>query len=465
MPFNSFQFGLFFVVLYVCYLLSRHKWQNRLLLYGSYFFYAAWDYRFLALIWISTVINYVAALQISKNSKNVHAKRNWLWISIVCNLGILCFFKYFNFFIGSLTDLLSFFGGSSIELSLHIVLPVGISFYTFQTMSYMIDVYREILEPTTCLPDFALYVAFFPQLVAGPIERATRLLPQIQQSRSINHEHITTGFYLILFGLFEKVVVADNLAVIVDHIYDGKPTQGIDVLLATYCFALQILADFDGYSNIAKGLASLMGFQLMTNFNAPYFSETPSEFWSRWHISLSTWLRDYLYIPLGGNRFGRLKTMRNLTITMLLGGLWHGASWMFVLWGAYHGILLVIYHSLERTVLAIPPFFRKILLFHLVCAGWIFFRAQNTSQLYYLLSTLFTEFHLIFQPETIVIVQKLLLYSSLLILYHYAQFRTGKRYPLYDLPIIPRVLSYTVMTYMIIIFGYNNSQSFIYFQF
>ena len=390
MLFNSLEFAVFFPVVYGAYLLLHHKWQNRMLLLASYVFYGSWDWRFLSLILISTVVDYCCGLGIH-HAKDRRYRKRLLIVSVAVNLAILGFFKYFNFFADNLQLLLGSAGFSVHPRFLEVVLPVGISFYTFQTMSYTIDIYRREMEPTKELFDFALFVAFFPQLVAGPIERAKRLLPQILSERLVTRESLIDGVYLIGWGLFQKVVVADNLSRIVDPVFAaGSSLQGYggwDVLLATYAFAFQIFCDFAGYSNIARGLGRCMGFDIMVNFRSPYLAANPSEFWRRWHISLSTFLRDYLYIPLGGNRKGPARTFLNLTVTMVLGGLWHGAAWTFVLWGAYHGLLLMFYRFVTPTATVasdrsdgIAQAFRIVVFFHLICAGWVIFRAQSVQQ-------------------------------------------------------------------------------------
>jgi len=346
MLFNSLEFAVFMVVVYGLYLVLNHKWQNRMLLVASYIFYGAWNWRFLSLIFISTVLDYICGIKIY-NSNSVKRKRFFLFLSVFGNLSILGFFKYFNFFVGDLTALINYFGFSFQTHSLNIILPVGISFYTFQTMSYTIDIYRDKLRPTRRFFDFALFVAFFPQLVAGPIERARNLLPQILSPRTFSVDRFYEGCYLIFWGLFQKIVIADNLAKMVVPVFGDWQYESGKVLLALYAFAFQIFCDFAGYSNIARGLGRVMGFEIMVNFRLPYFATNPREFWRRWHISLSSWLRDYLYIPLGGSRKGAIFTCRNILITMLLGGLWHGAAWTFVFWGVYHSFLLVAHRGVE----------------------------------------------------------------------------------------------------------------------
>ena len=381
MLFNSVAFLGFFAIVYAVYLPASTRAQNLVLLLASYVFYGAWDWRFLGLLALSTAVDFRCALAIADGDP-AH-RRRWLWISVVTNLGILGFFKYFNFFVASFAQLCAALGWPVSTTTLEIVLPVGISFYTFQTLGYTIDVYRGRLpacrDPTT----FALYVAYFPQLVAGPIERATHLLPQLAAARLVTLARLRDGAWLILLGLFKKVVVADNLARIVDPVFaDSHGSSGAATLLATYAFALQIYADFSGYSDIARGVSKLLGIELMRNFRRPYFATDPQEFWRRWHISLSQWLRDYVYVPLGGNRDGDLRTSRNLMLTMLLGGLWHGASGMFVLWGALHGALLVIHRPWRELFGGYLPGLaplRGLLLFHFVCLAWIFFRARTLT--------------------------------------------------------------------------------------
>jgi len=389
--FNSTAFFVFFAVVYAAYLLlqRRLRLQNALLLVASYLFYGYWDWRFLSLIAISTLVDFVIGRALGRTDERAvggQRRRLLLAISVVVNLAILGFFKYFNFFASSLVEVLSAFGAHADLVTLNIVLPVGISFYTFQTMSYTIDVYRGRLQPTDSLLDFAVFVAFFPQLVAGPIERAVNLLPQVGRPRRITAAQVDSGLFLILWGLYKKVVVADNAALIANAVFNDYASHtGLDILLGVIAFSVQIYGDFSGYSDIARGVARLMGFELMVNFRLPYFAVNPSDFWLRWHISLSSWLRDYLYISLGGNRTGRLLTYRNLLVTMLLGGLWHGAAWNFIVWGAYHGVILALYRAFERRPAHENPWggehryavvlAKMGLMFALTLLGWLFFRA------------------------------------------------------------------------------------------
>ncbi|MFT7463474.1 MAG: alginate O-acetyltransferase complex protein AlgI [Pseudohongiellaceae bacterium] len=472
MLFNSLQFGVFFVVVYAVYLALSRQGQNRWLLAASYLFYAAWDVRFLGLIVASTLIDYTVGLRIAATDDG-QRRKHWLSLSVACNLGILGYFKYAGFFAASFSDLLGSFDIEAEPWLLDTALPVGISFYTFQTMSYAIDVYRGQLKPTRNLADFALFVAFFPQLVAGPIERASRLLPQILSPRSPSVSGFGSGCWLILSGLVKKVVIADNLAHLVDRIY-SNPSQatGFEVVMATWAFAWQIYCDFSGYSDIARGLSRLMGFELMLNFKLPYLATNPADFWRRWHISLSTWLRDYLYIPLGGNRGAGLLTYRNLAITMLLGGLWHGAAWTYVLWGAYQGALLII-HRLARPLLsAITPrgsfakglwwTVRVACMFQLICLGWMIFRADSVAQFVELLSRLTTSFEL---GRALSWLPALATFVLPLAVYQVLQFAKDDDELLLRWWGPLRTVVYVLLFYAMVLLGEDHGASFIYFQF
>jgi len=389
MVFNSVTFLIFLAIVLMAYYRLRHRGQNVLLVVASYVFYGWWDWRFTALLFFSTAFDFACARWIERSTDP--RRRRWLLtFSIMVNLGVLGAFKYFNFFADSLARVL---GGLGMEASfpvLHVILPVGISFYTFLSMSYTIDVYRRELPATNSLLDYMLYVAFFPHLVAGPIVRAAFLLPQCQRPRQLNPAEVVNGIWLILMGYVKKVVIADRLAGVVNWGFSGQaaPYPDANVWLVLYAFAFQIYGDFSGYSDIARGLSKLMGFELTHNFKAPYLATNPSQFWQHWHISLSTWLRDYLYIPLGGNQRGRARTYANLMITMILGGLWHGAGMAFVLWGLFQGALLAI-HRLWRDILlkgkspsaplAITRWFWILVFFHVTCLGWLFFRAGTVG--------------------------------------------------------------------------------------
>lgn len=386
MLFNSIDFLIFFPIVFVLYWLLNDnlKIQNILLLLASYIFYAWWDWRFLSLIVISSIIDYAAGLKIY-NAQNDKKRKLWLLVSLVANLGFLSIFKYYNFFAESFVQAVSIFGWQPNDLTLNIILPVGISFYTFQTLSYTIDIYRREFKPTQSILSFFTYIAFFPQLVAGPIERASNLLPQIEKKRFFKKEWFNEGLLQIFVGLFRKIVIADTLGIYVDTIYgDLDIYNSSSILLATLFYAFQIYFDFAGYSDIAIGTAKLMGFQFNQNFNLPYFSKSLTEFWRKWHMSLSYWLRDYLYISLGGNRKGIKITYRNLMITMLLGGLWHGSSWNFIIWGGIHGFVLAVEKFLKsKGVLEkIGPLSNLgyPMTFSIVIFAWIFFRTQNLDE-------------------------------------------------------------------------------------
>lgn len=395
MWFNSFGFWLFFALVVLVYSRLRLRAQNAWLLAASYFFYGCFDWRFLSLIIFCTALNYHAGQRIAA-AADEKGRKFWITWSLVISLVILGIFKYLGFFVHELSALLQSFGVLQTPWILEVMLPAGISFFTFHALSYTIDVYRRETEVSRDFVEFALFISFFPQLVAGPINRSTLLLPQMGRPRPPCDSHrFQEGLYLVLSGLFLKVVVADNMAWLAGHVFNSDPEKlaGSEVLLGTYAFAFQIYGDFAGYSAIACGTACWLGFDLMVNFRRPYFATSPQDFWQRWHISLSTWLRDYLYIPLGGNRSGRWGTYRNLMVTMLLGGLWHGAAWTFVVWGGIHGLWLAVHRALgggQRSKDAPPSSLGMTLVkwavtFHLICLTWLFFRAESFGQAWALL--------------------------------------------------------------------------------
>jgi len=385
MLFNTLDFWLFFAVVYGVYRLLGTRAQNLWLLGASYVFYGFWDYRFVFLLALSTSVDWLLARRISRESSRAGAKK-WVAVSVTVNLLFLGAFKYFNFFVGSFAALLEALGLRAHLPVIEILLPMGISFYTFQSMSYIVDVYRGDVEPSASLVEFALFVAFFPHMVAGPIMKAKVLLPQMARARLISASDVTEGFHLAMVGLFKKVVVGDNLNTVVEMVFNRQLGFVPGALhLGALAFAFQIYADFSGYSDIARGVARMMGFTLMENFETPYFATSITDFWHRWHISLSSWLREYLYIPLGGNRGTTLSTYRNLMITMVLGGLWHGAAAHYVWWGAYQGGLLAVERwfrgrgGAKADPIGAAGAFRLIqgfATFHLVCLGWILFRAE-----------------------------------------------------------------------------------------
>lgn len=404
MLFNSLGFALFLPLVFLLYwFVGRRQLnlQNLLLVLASYFFYACWDWRFLSLIFFSTVVDYTTGLALAGQNEK-WKRKTLLWLSIVCNVGILGFFKYYNFFVQSFTEVFMLVGLKFHLGTLNIILPVGISFYTFQTLSYTIDVYKKRLEPTNNFIAFAGFVSFFPQLVAGPIERATNLLPQFLANRTFNYAKAVDGMRQILWGLFKKVVVADNCAEMVDLMF-GKPEaySGSTLVLGAVFFAFQIYGDFSGYSDIAIGTARLFGFELKQNFSFPYFSRDIAEFWRRWHISLSTWFRDYLYIPLGGSRGSTWIKVRNVFIIFCVSGFWHGANWTFLVWGGLNALfflplLLRKKNRMHLDVVAkervFPPLkevFQILITFGITVFTWIFFRAESVGHAWLYLKGIF----------------------------------------------------------------------------
>ncbi len=391
MTFNSLVFLVFLAVVLPLYYRLNHRGQNRMLLLASYVFYGWWDYRFLSLLLFTSLFDYVCALKIDAEARPARRKL-FLASSIFVNMGALGIFKYYNFFASSLQSIMEGLGMRADFPTLHWILPIGLSFYTFVSMSYTIDVYRKQIPATRQALDFMLYVAYFPHLVAGPIMRASNLLPQCQRPRVIKAAEVQNGIWLILMGYVKKTVIADRLGQFVDWSFaqPAAPFDNLNAWFVIYAFAFQIYGDFAGYSDIARGLAKIMGFELVVNFRAPYLVSNPAAFWRHWHISLSTWLRDYLYIGLGGNRHGRWKTYRNLMLTMLLGGLWHGAGLAFILWGLFHGLLLAVHrlwsewcglpvHGADPQVSGwlgrLKMLFMAAVFFQITCLGWLLFRA------------------------------------------------------------------------------------------
>lgn len=388
MLFTSIEFFIFLPIVFALYwLLNRHtQWQNLLVVVASYLFYGWWDWRFLLLIAFTSACSYGSGLLIG----NGRWRKTALWGNIIVNLGILGLFKYYDFFAAELANLL---GCSGDSVMLHLILPVGISFYTFQALSYSIDVYRGKMEPTRDVVAFFAYVSFFPQLVAGPIERATNLLPQFQRQRKFDYSMAVDGVRQMLWGFFKKVVVADNCAVFVDDIWANINGQSsLNLAMAAVLFSIQIYCDFSGYSDIAIGTSKLFGIRLMQNFKAPYFSRDIAEFWRRWHISLTTWFRDYVYIPLGGSHVSKVKVVRNTFVIFLVSGLWHGANWTFLAWGAFHALLFLPLILLGknrkytdtiaqgRWLPSLKELGQILLTFVLAALGWILFRSQSISE-------------------------------------------------------------------------------------
>jgi alginate O-acetyltransferase complex protein AlgI len=381
--FNSNEFLVFFGIFLAAYWVARRSLslRNALIVVGSYIFYGWWDPRLILLLLGVTLFDFFAALQLGR-ARSERARKNWVALVAVTNIGLLCVFKYLDFFGESAVALARGLGFEARWTPYLFVLPIGISFYTFQAVSYVIDVYRREIPASRNVVEFMAFVSFFPQLVAGPIERGARLLPQMQRPLTVASRDIAPALWLIIWGLFKKVVIADSLAPHVDLVFDLTSPGALMTTLGAVAFALQIYCDFSGYSDIARGAGRLLGFELMLNFNLPYFATSLRDFWRRWHISLSTWLRDYLYVPLGGNRLGRRRTAVNLLLTMFLGGLWHGAAMTFVLWGIWHGAGLALHRwwSASRARVRLPVLAAWALTFLHVLYGWILFRAESVDQ-------------------------------------------------------------------------------------
>jgi alginate O-acetyltransferase complex protein AlgI len=406
MLFNSINFAIFLPIVFILYWFVTKKslkLQNMLLLVSSYFFYACWDYRFLFLLIFSTFLDYYTGIRMHE-AKSVKNKKFWFWLSIAVNLGFLGFFKYYNFFVESFADMLAMAGLHVNIWTLKIVLPVGISFYTFHGLSYVIDIYKERIKPERNFFEYAVFVSFFPLLVAGPIERATHLLPQIKRERHFDYAKAVDGLRQILWGLFKKIVIADTCAEYANAIFAGAPGEyhGSTLALGAIFFAFQIYGDFSGYSDIALGVARLFGIELLRNFAFPYFSRDIAEFWRRWHISLSTWFRDYLYIPLGGSKGGTWMKVRNTFIIFIVSGFWHGANWTFIIWGALNAVyflpLLLLKRNrtnLEtvaqgRTFPTLRELFSMIVTFGLTVFAWIFFRANDLAHAFNYIGGIFS---------------------------------------------------------------------------
>jgi alginate O-acetyltransferase complex protein AlgI len=481
MLFNSIDFAIFLPIVFILYWFVTNKnlkLQNFLIVAASYVFYGWWDWRFLSLIIFSTIVDYTVGRKL-KIEENQLKRKALLWTSILVNLGFLGFFKYYNFFLDNFISAFSFFGAEIKANSLKIILPVGISFYTFQTLSYTIDVYKRKLEPTKDFIAFSAFVSFFPQLVAGPIERATNLLPQFYSTRTFEYSKAVDGMRQILWGLFKKIVIADNCAEFANQIFNNSAEMnGSALVLGALFFTFQIYGDFSGYSDIAIGTSRLFGFNLMRNFAYPYFSRDIAEFWRRWHISLSTWFRDYLYIPLGGSRGGTLMKIRNVFIIFIVSGFWHGANWTFIVWGALNAIyfLPLMLTNNNRNNLEIvaqgkyfptvKELFLMLTTFGLTVFAWIFFRAENIGHAINYISEIFSIS--IFAPPNFTGMNRaliILFLTGIFVLVEW-QGREGQ-YAISHLDKWKRPLRYT-MYYAIIIaifcFG-GTEQEFIYFQF
>ncbi len=395
MLFNSFSYGIFLPLVFIIYWCLPHRFRWVLLLLSSYYFYMSWNLKYVVLILGTTVVSYAAALLLERASSV--RKKNWILAgTVVICLGVLFVFKYLEFLLNSFVSFANMFTLKLHPVALGLMLPVGISFYTFQTMSYVIDVYRGNVKAEHHFGYYAAFVSFFPQLVAGPIERSSNLLPQISSRKTFDYEQAADGMRLMLWGFFKKIVVADTLAVYVDNVYGNiSGYSGFAFVLATFFFTIQIYCDFSGYSNIAIGSAKLFGVNLMTNFASPYFSKSIKEFWSRWHISLSTWFKDYVYIPLGGNRCSKLRNSFNLIVTFLVSGIWHGADWTYVIWGGIHGIAQVLEKAADGPLKKLKSkktgvFISWLFVFMFCNFAWVFFRASSLHDALYVIGEMFS---------------------------------------------------------------------------
>lgn len=471
MLFNSIEFAIFLPIVFILYWALRKHFQFQLyvLLVASYIFYGWWDWRFLSLIVFSSGIDFLIGKRLGTITVESNRKM-LLGLSLLANFGVLGFFKYYNFFSESLSEAFTFFGKEIPTGRLDIILPVGISFYTFQTLSYTIDVYRRKLEPTDDWLAFFGFVSFFPQLVAGPIERASHLLGQFQKPRIFDYSFAVSGLRLIIWGLFKKIVIADNAAFMVDEIFlDYTNQSSLSLILGVVLFAFQIYGDFSGYSDIAIGLSRIFGFDLMLNFRFPYLAQNINDFWKRWHISLSSWFRDYVYIPLGGSRVSTWVSFRNVLIVFLVSGFWHGANWTFIIWGLIHGILYVPFFFMkphqdlhEHSILKNLP--KIFLTFTVVCLGWIFFRADSLSQAFNYIGLMFTNegsSNFIFEANKrkIILGIVMLCILGMMIIEGYYESKQRKEV------LLP---SWSLVLIVLIIFyfgGFKNHESFIYFQF
>lgn len=470
MLFNSWVFFVYApIVLGLYFLIRNHRAQNIFLLAASYVFYGAWDWRFLFLLFFSTVVDYFISLGLGKTDVPLHRKI-LLGISITVNLTVLGFFKYFDFFVENAERLIEAIGYNPEFARLNLILPVGISFYTFQTISYTVDVYWKKIQPERDFLDYALFVAFFPQLVAGPIERAGNLIPQLKQVRMPKREHFVEGAWLIALGCFKKIIVADNLSVAVDGIMDAEGIpSGMACLLAAWGFTFVAYGDFAGYSDIARGTARLMGVNIILNFNLPLIARNPSDFWRRWHISLSYWFRDYVYIPLGGSRFSAIRTYLNLNIIFMLSGLWHGAQWYWVIWGLYNGVLTSVHRHfiVKAGIKEITNKYADVLIrigyFQLTALGMLLIRAQDVGTVIVYVKQIFTDFR--WGHDTAEILVYLVFFvGTLSLIEAYVQNSDNpERRPGWGKGVGIAIV--TLMVLMFLFFTPPSGQPFIYFQF
>ena len=471
MLFNSLEFLLFFPIVCIIYfLLGKNKFRNPFLLIASYYFYMNWKPIYAVLILTSTILTYGCGLLVEKYSHDRKRQKTFLTISLLINFGILFVFKYFNFINDSIFSLLSSVGLRWTVPHLDILLPVGISFYTFQAVGYSIDVYRGSIKAERSFVTYALFVSFFPQLVAGPIERAKNLLPQFHEEHTFNPDDIYEGVKQMIWGFFMKLCVADVLGEYVDAVYNNVANHnGASLALATFFFAFQVYCDFAGYSNIAIGAARVMGYRLMQNFRQPYLSLSIKEFWRRWHISLSSWFMDYLYIPLGGNRVKYVRHLLNLMITFLVSGLWHGANWTFVIWGALHGIYLVLENMIRRYIYTpqnntfISKAFSTIVSFFFICFAWLFFRANSIGDAFMIIKKIFSDWGPLFTQYVVFVYGAAAL--AILVAKDVKDCYGIKMNFMHSKYLVVRYASVVFLISYILLFGALSSGAFIYFQF
>ncbi|MHA6250220.1 MBOAT family O-acyltransferase [Pontibacter sp. CAU 1760] len=491
MLFNSIEFFIFFPIVVILYFLTPPNRRWLLLLLASYYFYMSWKPAYAIILVVSTLVDYFCGRAMGNyTDEEQHKRKPWLYLSLASNLGILLLFKYYNFFNDSARELAASLNVPYAMPAFELLLPMGISFYTFQTMSYSIDVYHGRIKPERHLGIFALFVTFFPQLVAGPIERAGNLLSQLHKPHQFDYDRIVAGLRRMAWGFFKKIMIADNLALMVNEVYNNPGDfQGFSFIIATIFFAFQIYCDFSGYSDIAIGAARIMGFNLMENFRSPYFAKTISEFWGRWHISLSTWFRDYLYIPLGGNRVVKWRWYYNLFIVFMVSGLWHGASWTFVIWGALHGIYQVFgiltkqqrNSFVHKVGLTNHPLLYKwvqvLTIFFLVCFSWMFFRANTITDAFFIVRQSFNALanpgqlfsldlaHDVFMNQGVKVFLVSVLAVAIMELVHLIQRNGSVTALLTQRPVWLRWGIYYAAIVVVLLFGQFGNQEFIYFQF
>ncbi len=469
MLFNSMTFICFLAIVLVFYYAVPRACTKYVILISSCVFYGWCDYRLLVLILCVTAVNYFVALLCNAQMPAIWRKYLLLF-SLIFNIGLLCIFKYLNFFAESVSEVLPYLGLHISYKPMDIALPIGLSFITFGMISYVTDVYNGKLAPERDFVILASYVTFFPKLLAGPIERAVDFIPQTRHGPSVNRTNVLEGVWLILWGYFLKVFLADNLGTVVDSIYSNyKVLSGADVIICSYAYAYQIFGDFAGYSYIAIGVSKLLGISLNDNFRFPYFVRTPSEFWRNWHISLSSWIRDYLYIPLGGNRGSRILTYRNLLIAMTLAGLWHGAGWPFVLWGIYHGVVLICFNLLSgrpsvNSIASIKSVAQVFLMFNITCLGWLIFRAPNIDVLATMLSHLVFDFSRV-TPKTLFWGLSFLFFAAIPFTIQFIQFRNGNVISAPFKTSLGGVLWCTTIVFLLLVMGNWGTKKFIYLQF